>query len=138
MEVQYAMLAAAAQMTPDGGVSMLNGGVDNLIGHFPGLMPLPLYVPVRVAFQPNECGREYELAVEIITPGGAQLLRGSARATPTPPQPPKRVGTITSLLVFAGVSFPELGLYTLRILVDNQALMTIDFLVSPVPEEAGR
>jgi hypothetical protein len=75
MEVAYAILATTAEMTPQSHLHMLNGGIDGLIGPFPGICPVPIYLAVKLFFL-----RPTGLAGE---PGGA-ASKGSAMSLVRP------------------------------------------------------
>jgi hypothetical protein len=135
MKLAHALLALSAELTEDGRLSMLNGGLDRLAGPFPGPMMLPFFVAVKYLFTPEEVGKTYPSSVEIVAPDNKVVssIEGpvGVQALPIPGQP----YSFSGLARFYGIPFHVLGLYEVRINADNRCLDTLPLFIESASAE---
>jgi hypothetical protein len=83
MEVAFAFLANFGEITPDGRLNVIGGDIDALNSdEVPFTFPLLCFV-AKLLFDPEELGRELEIATEIVDPSGEPVSprsRGSSTA----------------------------------------------------------
>jgi Family of unknown function (DUF6941) len=123
MEVSCAMLAAYAEISPDGRVSMISGDLDTVRvrGSFPATLPTPLYLVITLAFPAAECEREYRTRVEIVGPDGAHLHQLEQTLFPPSPAPNQRTKT-GAVVAFYALTFPMAGDYVIRIILGDEVI----------------
>jgi hypothetical protein len=133
MEVAYAILAMAADLTPDGRLHLLNGGIDTIAGPFPGVLPVPVPLAVKVLFGAEDAGREYPGRVELVAPSGALVARAETTIRVSVPANPQRSANGGFLLNLSAILFPVLGTYQVRIFVDDRLLKTLPLSIEAAP-----
>jgi hypothetical protein len=136
MKLAHAILAFSAELTEDGRLSMLNGGLDRLAGHFPGSMMLPLFVAVKYLFTPEEGGKTYPSSIEIVAPDNkvVSFIEGPVVVQPLPI--PGQPCSFSGLARFYGIPFHVLGLYEVRINLDGRCLDTLPLFIESMSSEA--
>jgi hypothetical protein len=121
------MLASYAELTPDGSLSIIRGGLDAFFSTtgFPVTLGLPIYLALRLSFSPEECGKNYRTHVEIVSPAGDVIEQSDHDvAVSLPPDGSDRLKT-TIVIAFCGVVIPAVGKYTLRILLDDREIRSL-------------
>src|SRR5260370_41163218 len=124
MELAYVFLAKYADTAPDGTFALIAGGFETAVG-----ATLPITVPAitvvaRVLVPPEECGREYNVQVELFTPGEAQpRLTANLHLEPRldANRPDRPVG-INCLVGFFALTFAQPGDCEFRLSVDGRPL----------------
>jgi hypothetical protein len=126
MKLAYAILADAAQVTPDGKFSILGGGIEIL-----NSVALPAMVPslaliIRLSLDPDSLSIQHILQVELVDPDGLQSLANIAESSFTPEQKISiKEGILPSttfVFNFLGISFPKTGKYTFNIILDQEII----------------
>ena len=144
MKLAYAMLADAAQTTPDGKVSIIGGDFDTIYStNFPALHPV-LTLVIRVDFERPEANREHRLRISISGPLGGHVIATDPRPfTPTVPEG-YRGGHVKTFFVVSvnGLVFEQQGTYRIRITVDDTPVgeelpLYLERVASP-PSPSGR
>jgi Family of unknown function (DUF6941) len=134
MEIAYAILATAAELSGDGRVHLLNGGINRIVGPFPGLLPRPLTLVACIDFAPGECGREYDIVVDIIGPDGKEVVSGKEKSGLLPPAEEGKTSRSTFFFTFLGTPFETVGKHAIRIAVEGQVLKQLDLHIERDPE----
>ncbi len=135
MELEYAIFAKAADLSPDGIFSLIGGGFDGIaVSKFPAMTP-PVALLAHLRLKPEEVGRTYRLRIDVVAPDGRLLPAGDESAvTPERPSPdPRRPPGYTIVLQVYGVELPVPGEYQFRLFVDGRPLGTVSLFV----EQAG-
>jgi hypothetical protein len=136
-DIEYAILADAADARPGEKFSLLGGGVSRIAGRgFPLVHPhLALVVGLRVTAA--EVGRDHELRFLLLGPDGAQVAdaTGSIRADG---QPETGDQVVTFAVDLWSLTFPVPGDYTFRVMVDGSERKRIPLIIGGVfpPGEA--
>jgi hypothetical protein len=120
MEVDFALLAPYAELSPDGRVSLISGGLDTI--HLPRLDPAsaaPLYLAARLSFRAEECRGGGAIRVEMIDPNGG-LIDASEHQVDLPPPAPGQRTKISFLLTFRGSFFRVVGEHRVRLLFNGE------------------
>jgi hypothetical protein len=121
MKIAYAILADAAQATPDGKISMLGGDFEVIYAlRFPVIHPY-LSLVIRLDVEREECGREHRVRVSVLGPlsrtvAPPQTVRFTPQYNPESPE-----GKVRTFLVinFQGLEFPTSGTYQFPLVVDD-------------------
>jgi len=130
MEVGFALLATAAEMNPDGRFHILNGGLDGIRCHIPGLLTIPLYVAARLVVPPEEAGKQGQITVEMVTPDGMTLHQATEpfSLAPVVPTGVRRMN-LGFVIVFNNIPLMTAGEYTFRISVDGVPVKSLPLTV---------
>jgi hypothetical protein len=138
MEVDYAILAAYAELYPDGRVSLMSGGLDALtLKVAPGAPSGPFYLATRLVFSAEECGKDYQMRIELVAPDDTVVEPGEPQRIHAPPPAPGRKTKVTFVLTAAAV-LSVFGDYKFRILIDEVEKKVVVFTVQPQsPTESG-
>lgn len=121
MELDFAFFAKAAEVESDGMIHLLGGGITFVKGPaFPAIQHGMVLV-VRLRVEPNECDCLHELVSQIVRPSGA-IMPPEIKfpfSTKRHPWHPEKANTMTVVLNYIDLIFPEEGEYTFRLLVDG-------------------
>lgn len=137
MQLQYAILADAAQILPDGKFVIMGGGIEYINApSFPTMNP-SLALVVRITVDPQEVGREHQFRLELLKPDGESIppLEGSSVFTPQAPITSGVVIPLSHMFVInlPGVVFPEPGKYMFRMFVDDHEVGEVFLYLQIVP-----
>ena len=132
-EIDYAILADAAETSPGQKFHILGGGITQLSGRsFPTRHPhLALVVGLRVTAV--ETGREHELRFVLLDPDGGQVAEatgGLVAANRTD----GRDETLTFSIDLWNLTFPGAGEYSLRVLINGSERRRLPLAVVLVAE----
>lgn len=127
MQLMYAILADAAEISPSGKFSMLGGGVETLsAAGFPVGVPY-LALLIRLALSDDEVGKAHRFRCRLITPDGEDLFTQPQDA-PFVAQPHHLKLDLPVQYVFiiglSGLVFPKPGKYLFHMLGDDVLLGT--------------
>lgn len=129
MEVEYALIADAAQTSPDGKLYVMGGGIDRIFAdQYPALHPTMALV-VKIRLHPVECDKPHKLAIELWNEDGQQFgpkIEGEFEAKR---QPKARSGSVQMVLNIMGLEFPKEGDYEFHISVNGQYLKSLPLYV---------
>jgi hypothetical protein len=138
MQVDFALLAAYAESTPDGSLNIMKGGLDAIrVGRPPATVvgtQIPVfgvYLVGRLRFQAEESDRDYRLRIELIAEETIPAILLQEIPIHPPPTP-----TVAKLSLVAFITPPNNvapGDYQLRIRVDEQVLKNIPLSVQAQP-----
>jgi hypothetical protein len=131
MEIAYAFMAKFADTSADGTFALVGGGWDGV-----KTPTIPINVPamalvVHLSANPDECGREHNLDINLFGPTGAQFpFSGHLPFIPVLDQnsPDHRVG-VNCIVGMLGMTFAEQGDYQFRLSVDGLQLGIVTFSV---------
>jgi hypothetical protein len=127
-EVEFALLAHAAQVSRDGLISMLGGGWDTAAvpeDAFPA--SIVLSVVFRMSFGAEELGRAHQGGIGVEGENGERLVTVTFTVAPqaTEEELPQGWKHNVSMAVPVPVQFPGPGLYVVSIGVADAVLKTI-------------
>ena len=117
METRFALLARHAEVTPDGSLSFLGGGLEFITAPaFPFVFPILSAVYGLWATQ-EECNRELRVRFEIAGPGEGQSLMNNdfPITVPLNPANPRHAGSVVLAVNLIALQFPEAGRYEFRL-----------------------
>jgi len=135
MQLAYAMFADAAQLGPDGKISMVGGDFDTIsVAEFPAQQPY-LSIVIRLNVAPTECDKTHQLRVALTPPGqGAVISTVNASFTPHVPASdtsrPIRSVLVVNLI---GLQFEAPGTYTCHLTVDGQSVADLPLHLVEAP-----
>lgn len=133
MEVVYIIIAAAADITPDGRLHLMHGDLETIWADIPGPLSFPLCVVLKTVFSPDECNRPHEFLVEFTSPSGAVIEPGRLTVSVARPEEGHPHRKVLLGFQFAGANLPEAGMYTIRTLVDGREGKSAQLLVMQRP-----
>src|SRR3990172_13234108 len=136
MEVEYAFLADAAQVSSDGKLFVLGGGINRVFAQrYPTVHPYMTLV-LKLHLHPTECDREHTLEVELWDPDGRPVggkLSGTFSAQRQEKGRPSFVQLVFNILQ---TQFGAPGDYQFNIVVDGQHIKTLPLSLELTPETA--
>jgi hypothetical protein len=141
MEVSCLMLAAYAELSEDGKVSVLGGDIDTVrvpTATFPTTSAVPLYLIGKIRFSADEGGRDHPSRIELIAPDGTVLESAHKPLSPPLPVLDRRQSNVGFLLVFFRMTFPVPGEYTIQLSLDGAVIRRMPIYVEQVPESQER
>ncbi|HEV3260208.1 MAG TPA: hypothetical protein VG013_25350 [Gemmataceae bacterium] len=138
MEVAYAFLARGGEFAPDGTLSVFGGDFTTIHGWV-----FPLHVPsltviAKLLFQREDCGRQYEVKVELVGEDNANLAPEIRQEldVPVPADPEKKI-RLNLAVMLTGLQFPRAGKYRARLLLSGEEVRSMKFelvqLTAPEP-----
>jgi hypothetical protein len=140
MEVDYALLAAFADLASDGKVSIFHGGLETI--HLPqlGRIVTPIYFAFRVSFRAEECGGNGIVRVELVDPYGTPVDSSEETVLLQVP-PPDGHTKISFVCRFAGIVLQVAGNYLVRLLFNGEEKKVLPLTVTTAagltePEES--
>jgi len=136
MKLGYALLADAAQVTPDGKLSMLGGDFDTIfVRSFPA-QHSSLALVVKLDAARDDCGREHEMRVTSSGPLNSSFLPAvESRFTPQlNPLFANRPTRVLLVFNFQSLMFPNQGKYQFHITVDGTQLGTVPLELTRIPQ----
>ncbi len=131
MEVEFALLAAHAELAPDGRLSVLSGGLDTIRGFFPGITVYPVYFAARIVFLPDEGDKDYKVSVELLLPDGTVFEKSDQNFRPEVGPKRTKVGFI---ITFFNMNIQTLGDYMIRLLIDGHEKKTLPLSFEALPQ----
>lgn len=123
MQLQYAILAKAAEIGEhDGLFYVLGGGIESLkSASFPFRCPV-LGMLVKIRFDQSFAVTEHELRIRFLGPEQVKLADDAVvKFTPQAHGPEKKITLVAAMQMF-GLEFATPGRYGFRLLVDEQEL----------------
>lgn len=131
------MIAGSAHIEPDGRLFILNGNLEaiNMV-EGPGISTL--FLAGKILFRPDECGREYEIIVELFDGGTLLHRQVSNSVTPTDPPPGIRRAGATFLMQIVPPPSRESRGIQFRISVEGQLITEVDLYINYVKPEVAR
>ncbi len=121
MKLAYAVLADAAQVTPDGKVSMLGGDFDTIFARtFPAPHAL-LSLVMRFDVERRECGYEHRLQIMLLGPLNSPVMPAATTAFVPQINPALTDRPVKAFIVvnLQGLVFQTQGTYHFHISVDD-------------------
>jgi hypothetical protein len=122
MKLEFAFLADAATMQPDGTFAVVAGGFDCFRAkEFPSPKPVVVFI-ARLLFDPEECSKQHAFVGEILDHERKLIFPALGGDFIAPPHPrhPERGNWMSLCLTFQGVVFPVPGDYCFRLSVDGR------------------
>ncbi len=134
MQLEYAFLADSAQVSSDGKLFVLGGGIDRIYSQqFPATHPYMSLV-VKIQLHPAECEREHGLEVELWDPDGNPIGGKVAGKFSAPRQPLGRPSFVQLVMNVLNAEFRGAGDYAFQVVVDGQLLKTLPLTLEQVQE----
>jgi hypothetical protein len=135
MELQDALFANAAEVSPDGRASVLGGGIEGVFIPTGAKVVPALSLVVRIRFTPADYGQIYRFQLKVTRPNGedAGLSIETEVRVQRPPFYAER-GTVNSIVVnLYGLIISGDGLYKFDILMNEQKIGATDLALVPEP-----
>ncbi len=127
MQVDFAFLADAAVATPDGKISAIGLGFEDIgVPDFPATLQNMAFA-VRLFIHPAECDREHTLSIQLWNPDGA-IMDVHVEATFTSAKKVTNPTGNASLLLVLNLRdtvFPVPGSYAFHVIVDGTHLKEV-------------
>lgn len=125
MEIEYALLADAAQQSSDGKLYVMGGGIGTIGAKtFPTIHPTMSLV-LKLQLHPSECDREHRLEVQLWDADGQSIGTGVNGAFNVPRSPEGRLAYAQMILNILQARFEKPGDYAFHIIVDGQHVKTL-------------
>jgi Family of unknown function (DUF6941) len=127
MKLEFAFLADAATMLPDGNFDVIKGGFDVVTAtNFPATRQVVVLI-ARLSIDAAESGKQYEFSGEIFDLQGRSIFPAlQGKFTPAPhPRQVNRANWMTICLTCQGVVFPTPGDYVFRLSVNGLAVAEV-------------
>ncbi len=135
MQLEYAFLADSAQVSSDGKLFVLGGGIDRIFSvSFPA-MHAYMSLVVKVQLHPAECGREHGLEVELWDPDGAPIGGKVAGNFTAPRQPEGRASFVQLVMNVLNAEFRVPGEYAFQVVIDGQLIKTLPLRLERLQEQ---
>lgn len=134
MRVAYALLANAAEFSPDGKLYLLGGDFDTINANAVPVMFPFLVIVVKFRFSQAETVNQRTLRVVPLGPNG-ELMRQPIELPIQPPRsgyPESGMGVCVHLL---NIEFPALGEYIFRVEVDGLEMVQLPLRIRLVQVE---
>ncbi len=125
MQLEFAFLADSAQVSSDGKLFVLGGGIDRIFSQqFPTTHPYMSLV-LKIQLHSAECDREHGLEVELWDPDG-NPIGGKVAGNFSTPRPPGGQPSFVQLVMnVLNTEFRVAGDYAFQVVVDGQLLKTL-------------
>ncbi len=135
-DIEYAFLADAADVQPGQKFHVLGGGVNRLAGpSLPILHPhLSLVVGLRLTLLERD--REHELGFFVTAPNGDQVTSAGGKIVAHGVADPGDL-ILTLAIDLWNLSLPQVGEYSVRILVDGSERKRLPLIATVVSPPAG-
>jgi hypothetical protein len=136
MRLGYAILADAAEVSPNGKISILGGEISTLaLPQFPMLYARLSFV-AKLQLEPDDYGRDHTFRLELVEPEEKRVVVGEPVPFNVPlgedaPQNALIAGNIPPLL------FRMPGTYELQLFTDDQLVASLPLLVQEQPTSQG-
>lgn len=135
MQVEFAFLADAAQISTDGKLYVLGAGIDQInVPEIPALI-VSIFLVVKLGLQPTECDRPHTLEVLEWDPDGKPVIQPLSipfSASRHPSKPTHQV-FVQLLANMVNQRFERPGEFGFYIIVDGIQLKAIPLLVQQIP-----
>ena len=131
MDVEFALLADAAQSSPDGKLHVLGGGISEIFAPtFPATHPVLAFV-LNLRLHPLECNQSHRLHIQLWDADGRSLQPDIAMEFDIPRNPRHRTRDVFAQLVLniVGLQLPQPGDYDFHVVVDGRHLKTLPLYV---------
>jgi len=137
MNVEYALLADAAQTSLDGKLYVLGGGIDRIFAEkFPATHPY-LSLVLKMELHPAECEREHELEVELWNPDGNPVGGKLSGTFSADRQAGGRPSFVQLVLNLQSATFEVPGDYAFQIVVDKQLVKSLRLTLEQTLPQVG-
>lgn len=147
MELQYAICARYAEVTPDGFFAVFGGGIDSIqLNQLPGAVPM-MSLLIRLTARTEELQEEHRLRGDLFSPREERQPLEVDFPLPTNLSPgrqnlnseqPHRPISFNCALSLTNLTFPEAGEYTFRISLDGRQLGNIGLFVNKAGQQGGQ
>jgi hypothetical protein len=124
MILRFAFLANSAEVGPDGRFYVIGGGIDSL-----GVPSIPLAFPalallLELYFEPEECGRRFEISLTLTLPDGSDAgVQLKTSGSPEPSKSFNQPGSIVHVVFsFYSLALTQVGDHRFNILVDGRPI----------------
>jgi hypothetical protein len=141
MELEFAMLAEAANTLPDARLNILGGSLEAIYArNFPAIHP-NMVVILRIKAHPSEMTGEHQVLIYLKDTDGKDIISGIQILIP-PASSKIASGTkrFSANLIgqLANIHFPQKGSYSLEILIDgrHEKSLAIELVEIPQPKTA--
>lgn len=124
MKLAYALLADAAQTTPDGKISMLGGDFDSIFAQTFPARHSSLTLVMRFDVEKEECGLEHQFRVAISGPLNTPVvapLTGAFVPQASPVYLNRPVKAFVTMML-QNLTFESQGTYNFNITVDGRSM----------------
>lgn len=134
MDLDYAFLADAAEVSSDGKLYALGAGVNVIRAtKFPVMHP-HLSLVIRLRLHPTECNREHRLDVELWDPDGKSLARLDGKFGAAQPEAHgTRPAFVQMVFNYVNTEFLRPGDFAFHVLVNGQHFKELPVFVEEVP-----
>jgi hypothetical protein len=125
MHVEYAFLATAAEIAPDGRMYIMGADFDTLQAKFPHQVPAMALV-TKVICTPDEGNLQSHFLAQFLNPEGVKM--GPPIESPfvvSAPSAPDRQWIMMLVFGLYGFTLPKPGRYTIRISLNGEEKKTI-------------
>lgn len=140
MEIAYAFLAEAAQLTADQRMNILGADIREVRGPFPLVVPSASLI-LKIISPPQELNERSRLLIELYGPTGAPMegYRMEQEFGPVgqPPEGGPFEAAFTFVLQFAGLQLPTPGLYRFRITLNDRVMRDVLLRAAEAPPIAA-
>lgn len=123
MELEFAMLAEAANSLPDGRFNILGGCIENIYApNFPVVHPYMVII-LRITGHRTEMKSTHEILIYMKDADGKDVINAiKIPLPPAPPEMPSNIKKFNANLIgqLANINFPQKGTYSLEILLDGR------------------
>jgi hypothetical protein len=129
MKVVCLMLTRYAEINGTGGVSMINGDLDNIeVAQVPFVLHTPLYLVLKVFLEQHESHKTYQCRLEINSPNGDAIAK-IEEPYYVKPSVQGRHTKLTIIATLHGIVLPTTGKYNLRYFLDDKEIDSIPFYI---------
>jgi uncharacterized protein DUF6941 len=135
MKLAYALLADAAQNSPDGKISMLGGDFDTIYAQKFPTQHASLALVMRFDVEKQECGLEHQLRVAISGPLNAQVVAPlvSSFVPQANPVYQNRLVKAFITMTIQNLAFESEGVYNFNITVDGRSMGKVTLYLVRLP-----
>ena len=129
MELDFALLAKAAEMSDSGLMSLVGGGFDGIaVEKLPATLP-PFAVVARFSAGQDEVQKEHSISFELVSPSGEiKRFVDRSRIEFSPSEHESRLSHASGIAMI-GFKFESAGKYQIRLFTNDQLAKTLDLYV---------
>jgi hypothetical protein len=141
MNLKYAILADAAQASPDGKFHLLGGGISIW---WAAELPATVRVALVIGFEHSvvEAGRQRQIDVELTDEDGCgDALPKISTTIPLAgraPHAPAGAPLTSTGIIDITTNLPAYGTYAFQVLVDGNHVGSVPLVLAPVPQELAQ
>jgi hypothetical protein len=122
MELEFAMLALAADAGEGGKLHIFGGGFDTMtVGSLPGAIP-PFALVIKLRGTSNEVGQRHRLLLTLTTPSGERKELGSPEFATSPNQYAPERPSFSTIIAQVMLAAEQPGEYTFTVALDGQEI----------------